>query len=421
MTNNFRVGFIGLGKLGLPCALAINSKGHQVWGYDIDPNVSDYLKNREIPYKEEGANELLKTHSINYGTMKEVVENSDIIFVPIQTPHEYEFEGCTRITEARKDFDYTALKKGISELSGYVSSQVEEKIIIIISTVLPGTIENEILPLVGHNEKFCLCYNPFFIAMGTTINDFLNPEFVLFGSKIPVGPSWRDDWATNTVKNFYSTIHNKPFYKTSIKNAELIKVSYNTFIGMKIVFTNTLMEMCHKTDTNIDEVMGGLKLATDRLISTKYLTGGMGDGGGCHPRDNIAMSWLSNKIGLSHNFFDNIMKARENQTEFLCELLLQHEGPYYILGKTFKENSNLILGSPSILLSNILSEKEVEHIHYDPFVDANKPEFKKGTYMVTVPHNEFKNFNFPRNSTVIDVWRILNLEGKGVKHIKVGN
>ena len=407
-----RIGFIGLGKLGLPCALAINNKGHQVWGYDINPQISAILEDKRIPYKEEGAEELLKSHSIKFGSVSDVVSNSDIIFVAVQTPHDYKFEGCTRIPEEREDFNYDNLKSAITELSNTIRRQNEEKIVIIISTVLPGTIEREILPIIKYNLNFCLCYNPFFIAMGTTINDFLNPEFVLFGTN--------ENNVADSVMRFYSTLHDKPFYRTTIKNAELIKVSYNTFIGMKIVFANTIMEICHKVGANVDEVMGGLKIANERLISTKYLNGGMGDGGGCHPRDNIAMSWLAKELNLSYNFFDDLMRGRENQTEFLCELILKHEGPYYILGKTFKEQTNLVLGSPAILLSNFLKEKGVDFVHYDPYVDVEKPEFKEGTYFIATKHSEFKDFVFPKNSTVIDVWRYLNITDKEIKYIKVG-
>jgi UDPglucose 6-dehydrogenase len=181
------------------------------------------------------------------------------------------------------------------------------------------------------------------------------------------------------------------------------------------------MEICHKTGANVDEVMGGLKLANNRLISTKYLNGGMGDGGGCHPRDNIAMSWLANKLNLSHNFFEDIMEAREDQTEFLIELLTQQPGPYTILGKTFKENTNLILGSPSMLLANMLTEQGIKFNHYDPFVDEVEPYFEKGTYIVTVPHEQFRTFAFPDGSIVIDVWRIMEIDNPKVTHIKVGN
>lgn len=407
------IGFLGLGKLGLPCALAIASKGHTVYGYDINSDVKTYIDEKKIPYKEEGVEELLKNNTVIFTDVDDVVDNSDIIFIPIQTPHEYKYEGCTRIPEERDDFSYEWLKQGISQLSESINLQTKDKVVIIISTVLPGTIEREIMPIIKDNSKFKLCYNPFFIAMGTTVHDFINPEFVLFGVY--------DEYAANVAEEFYKTIHNKPFYKTDIINAELIKVCYNTFIGMKIVFSNTVMEICHKVGADVDQVIGGIKLATDRIISTKYLSGGMGDGGGCHPRDNIAMSWLAKELKLSHNFFEDIMEAREDQTEFLVDLIMQQEGPYYILGKTFKEETNLIGGSPAILLNNILKERGITAEHYDPYVDEYDIDFQKGTYFVATRHNYFKHMKFPKESTVIDVWRYLEFEEEDkINHIKVG-
>lgn len=407
------IGFIGLGKLGLPCALAIASKGHNVYGYDLNKDIKTYIDNKKIPYREEHVEELLYNYTVSVTDIDDVVDNCDIIFVPIQTPHEYKYEGCTRIPDERADFNYEYLKDGISKLSESINLQAKNKVVIIISTVLPGTIEREIKPIIRDNEKFKLCYNPFFIAMGTTVTDFLNPEFVLFGVD--------DEYAAKTAEEFYKTIHNKPFYKTEIINAELIKVCYNTFIGMKIVFSNTVMEICHKVGADVDQVIGGIKLATDRIISTKYLSGGMGDGGGCHPRDNIAMSWLAKELDLSHNFFDDIMKAREDQTEFLADLIMEHNEPYYILGKTFKEETNLTIGSPAILLKNVLEERGIKVTDYDPFVDEYDVDFQKGTYFVATKHNYFKHFNFPKDSTVIDVWRFLKFEeGDKINHIKVG-
>ena len=237
------IGFLGLGKLGLPCALAIASKGHNVYGTDINLDVKTYIENKKIPYREEGVEELLEKYTVNFTDIENVVNKSDIIFVPIQTPHEYKYEGCTRIPEERDDFNYDWLKDGIKKLSDLIKLQNEDKVVIIISTVLPGTIEREIMPIIKDNDKFKLCYNPFFIAMGTTVYDFLNPEFVLFGVY--------DKYAAETAEEFYKTIHNKPFYKTDIINAELIKVCYNTFIGMKIVYSNTIMEICHKNGGDV--------------------------------------------------------------------------------------------------------------------------------------------------------------------------
>lgn len=421
--NTRNIGFMGLGKLGLPCALACASKGHSIYGYDPNPEIPKYINEKRIPYKEVHAEEYLQKYNNKFVSvgdkschLNKMVETCDLIFVPIQTPHEPKYEGVTRIPEDRVDFNYSYLKNGIKQLADEIEKvckNTNRKItIIIISTVLPGTIDKQIRPL--FNKYMSLCYNPFFIAMGTTINDFTNPEFVLFGSD--------HKEAADIAEKFYSTLHDKPVYRTSVKNAELIKVSYNTFIGMKITFVNTLMEICHKTGCDVDEVTNALKMATDRLISDKYLTAGMGDGGGCHPRDNIAMSWLAREINLSHNFFDDLMMAREHQTDWLVDLIenTSPNGNVYILGKSFKPETNITTGSPAMLLYNLLKERgRHDIVCYDPHVDEFKPSFGKGLYFIATKHKDFINFNFPEESVVIDPWRFIKNK-KNVKVIRVG-
>ena len=128
--------------------------------------------------------------------MKDVIKNSELIFVPIQTPHDPLYDGVTRLPDTRVDFDYSYLIDGLRQISLELDELKEDRIIIVISTVLPGTIENQIKPILSKYAK--LCYNPFFIAMGTTINDYLNPEFVLFGVD--------DIEASEKVKEFYTTL-----------------------------------------------------------------------------------------------------------------------------------------------------------------------------------------------------------------------
>jgi UDPglucose 6-dehydrogenase len=409
------IGFLGLGKLGLPCALAIEQKGHTIYGFDINNKVKDILETKELPYREEGAQELLKNHNIIWSDLSEMVKNSDIIFVPIQTPHSEKYEGITRIPDERVDFDYSFLKDGMKKLSEEIERQSTEKIVVIISTVLPGTIRNQIKPLLSPNVK--LCYNPFFIAMGTTINDFMNPEFILFGVD--------DENAYNVVSEFYSSLHNKPVYKCTIEEAEMIKVSYNTFITMKVCLANTIMELSHKLDNiNCDNVMKGLFMANQRLISTKYLLGGMGDGGGCHPRDNIALSWLAQKKNLSFDWYDNLMECREKQTEWMAELIVEqkelHNLPITILGKTFKKETNLIVGSTAVLLKNILDEKDIQVNSFDPWVDSGEPPINEPSiFFIGTNHDTFLNYKFPEGSVVIDPWRFIKQQNN-VKLISVG-
>ena len=410
-----KIGFLGLGKLGLSCALAIESQGHDVVGYDLNPTVQEYVQNKKIPYKEEGVNQALINSNIKLVTLSELVKFSEIIFVGVQTPHHEKYEGITELPQDRVDFDYTFLKNASLELSEEIKKQNLEKTVIIISTVLPGTIEREIKPLL--NNKVKLCYNPFFIAMGTTMHDYLNPEFVLFGVE--------DLDAAKKAEEFYKTITSVPFFKTSIQNAELIKVAYNTFIGMKIVFANVLMEICHKTGANVDEVTDALKLANDRLISGKYFTGGMGDGGACHPRDNIALSWLSRKLNLSFDWFENIMLAREKQTEWLANLMEEYDLPKVILGTSYKTESNLEIGSASLLLKNILEKRGHKVTIYDPYVNSDtadniKNKFKEPCiFLIGTKHHDFINFDFPEGSVIIDPWRYMP-DKNGIKTIRLG-
>jgi UDPglucose 6-dehydrogenase len=410
------VGFIGLGKLGLPCALAAEQHGHTIYGYDIDDNVKTILDTKVLPYREEGAPELLKNHNINWCSVSDVVTKSDIIFVPIQTPHNPKYEGTTRLPEERVDFDYTWLKNGIKTLSDEINSQGNDKIVVIISTVLPGTIRREIKPLLNSHVK--LCYNPFFIAMGTTIKDFLHPEFVLFGVD--------DEGAYEKAKEFYSTLHNKPIYKCTIEEAEMIKVTYNTYITMKICLANVVMEASHKLNNiNCDSVMKGLFMANERLISPKYLLGGMGDGGGCHPRDNIALSWLAKELDMSYDWYENLMVCRENQTEWLADLfqttMIENNLPGVILGKCFKKETNLTVGSPSILMKNILDEKGISVDMFDPWIDQTDAPLKNASvFFIGTNHDVFLEYEFPKGSVIIDPWRFIQKKD-GIKVIQVGN
>ena len=359
-----RVGFVGLGKLGLPVALATEAAGHEVAGWDTNAGVRSILDSRipgpyhrKLPYREEGAQELLNETEIQIIPPAELAEWADLIFVAVQTPHQPEFEGTTRLTDERADFDYKHLYVAVE------SVQDAECPIVVISTVLPGTVER----FFG-DGKDRLLYNPFFIAMGTTIPDFRDPEFVLVGT---------DGAHPGPLREFYASIHDRPVFVTTIKTAELTKVAYNTFIGLKIAFANTMMELCEKTGADVDDLVDALSMADRRLMSPAYLRGGMGDGGGCHPRDNIALSWLAREHNLSYDLFDALMVCRERQTEWLAQLIQDEQNltseyrPVEILGKAYKPETNLTVGSPATLLSNMLTERGVSHVHSDPYFEED--------------------------------------------------
>jgi len=414
-----KIGFMGLGKLGLPCALAIEAVGHEVIGYDPDATVVEIMNDRRLPYLEAGAQDLLEQTRIRLVSSMDLVEQCDMIFVTVQTPHQPAFEGVHRLPMRRVDFDYQFLERAMKALAFDADLLKKDIHVVIISTVLPGTIDRVIRPLL--NEHVKLCYNPFFIAMGTTIHDFTHPEFVLFGVDDP-------DTAS-LAESFYKTIHDRPFYRTTIRNAEMIKVSYNTFISTKLAFVNTLMEVCHKTGCDVDAVTNGLKMSTDRLISTRYLTAGMGDGGGCHPRDNIALSHLARKLELGFDFFEAIMKAREGQTDWFADLIVDacwKDGlPIFILGEAFKPETNLVTGSPAVLLENLLKERGLKPTVIDPIVHSHHqqllpcPDDNPAVYFIGTRHEVFSMLHYPKGSTVIDPHRYVP-DQYGVTVIRLG-
>jgi UDPglucose 6-dehydrogenase len=386
------VGIVGMGKLGLPVALAIESRGHEVIGYDVNPDVYEYMERRTIPFQEEGLQPLLDNHNVqmerNLGAL---VARSDIIFLPVQTPHDPRYEGTTRIPDDRKDFDYRYLESALADVSNECAKLAVKKTVAVISTCLPGTYERTLKPLT--NEYVDYVYTPQFIAMGTVLDDYLNPEFNLIGVE--------SEEAADQLEEFYSTINDAPAVRTDITTAEGIKVSYNTWITAKTVIANAWGELAERTGMNFDDIKRAWGLSNKRLISNRYMNAGMSDGGGCHPRDNIAMSWLASETGMSHNLWEDLMAAREDYEEWHANVILdaaqESELPIVILGRSFKPETNIETGSPSILVSNILNEIGALHEHVD-----EPDSLRKAVYFIGTQHQKYADYDFPEGSIVID-------------------
>lgn len=415
------IGFVGLGKLGLPCAAAISySLKRKVVGTDIDKKVKGFIEDSKIPYLEEFAEEYLTASEVTFvDDIKEVVQYSSIIFFAVQTPHDSQFEGNTPVPEETQDFSYEYLKASVKSVCDEIDRQGKSDVLlVVISTVLPGTMRREIIPILkSYKTPIEFCYNPFFIAMGTTIRDFLGPEFILIGSD--------EMESRERLARFYKAFINSPVKLMRIESAELTKVSYNTFIGFKIVFANNLAEICASTGGDVDEITSALAEATNRIVSGRYLSAGMADGGGCHPRDQIAMSHLAKSINTSVNLFDWLARSRDSQTkrqaEFIRDKHLESGLPVVLMGQAYKKNVNLTVGSPALLLSFFLDSFGIFHTFYDPHV---KPEIllpsKPGLFFISCNHDVFRDVILPQGSICIDPWGAAVKEVEGVRIIRPG-
>ena len=402
-----QVSMIGLGKLGLACAEVMSLK-YNVTGYDIYPRHSDKITISE--------------------SLSEATQGKDIIFVAVQTPHDPIYDGSQPIIHLpNKDFDYTIVSQVLEEINQYVTS---DQLVVLISTVLPGTTRKKLRKHIT-NARFI--YNPYLIAMGSVDWDMVNPEMVIIGTE--------DGSLTGDAKlltDFYKPLmENNPRFEIGTwDEAESIKIFYNTFISTKIGLVNMILDVAIKNgNIDVDIVTNALAHSTTRIMSSKYMTAGMGDGGPCHPRDNIALRWAAEQLDLGYDIFNVIMKAREQQAcniaKYLIELQQEHNLPIVIHGKSYKPNIELTSGSYSLLIGSYLQKLNAKFMYCDPLTNDIVDDISaivllahncQVTYGYTGDMPDQKLYFEPgENSVIVDPWRKFATTNKSFKVIHYGN
>lgn len=390
------IGFIGVGKLGMPCAEEMAKKGHTLKGYDVVEVSSNLIEIKS--------------------TIEETVRDSDIVFIAVPTPHDPLYDGNAPTAHLEpKDFNYDIVKSCITEANKHMN---KDQLLVLISTVLPGTTRNQFVNLVT-NTRFV--YNPYLIAMGSVAWDMINPEMVMIGTE--------DGSETGDAKqltDFYKTImENDPRYIVGTwDECECIKVFYNTFISAKVGLVNMIQDVAEKQgNINVDVVTEALAKSTMRIMGPQYMTAGMGDGGACHPRDNIALRHMANELDLGYDLFDSIMNAREIQAENVALKLIALSDKHnlseiYIHGKAYKPGVEYINGSYSMLIAHYIEQDGYSVQYIDPLTEDTVPESVKGVvllahsasttykYMQEEGDSTDKTYcKFESGSVVVDPWR----------------
>ncbi len=327
LTHKEKIGFIGLGKLGMPCAEAISDKGFDVAGFDIEKKYSQKIQIRD--------------------SIADLVHDRDVVFVATPTPHESGYDGSSPTSgKEPKDFDYSSVKNVLAKCNKHMKPTQS---LVLISTVLPGTVRRELSPLV---TNVGLIYNPYLIAMGTVAWDMVNPEMVMIGTEKGRQES---NAKAEQLEAFYTQVcDNMPRIEFGTwEDVEAMKIFYNTFISNKIALVNMIQDVAVKLgNMNVDTVTNALSQSTLRIVSAKYMKAGMGDGGSCHPRDNIALRWLAKELGLGYDLFDSIMTARERQAENMAKAILKHGNNVFFSSDTYKPHTDLTDGSYSLLVQH---------------------------------------------------------------------
>lgn len=405
-----KIGFIGIGKLGMACAETMADK-HDVTGYDIYPRTSTKIKISD--------------------NLRGAVSGKDIVFVAVQTPHDPKYGGERPIAHLPNvDFDYTIVKNVLNEIDAWVSP---EQLVVLISTVLPGTVRKELHPCIT-NARFI--YNPYLIAMGSVEWDMVNPEMVIIGTE----DGSRTGDAEELIDFYKTLMRNNPRYEVGTwDEAECIKVFYNTFISAKIGLANMIQDVAVKQgNINVDVVTNALAKSSMRIMGPKYMTAGMGDAGPCHPRDNIALRYLAENLDLGYDLFDAIMTAREQQAKNMAKFIYDtakqagYLNSVYIHGKAYKPNVAYTEGSYSLLVGHYLEEMGVKPYYIDPLTEEIHIQFAVGVFLLA--HNQQVTYGyagtyneqpmyceFGPKSIVIDPWRTYTTTKTNVKVIHYGN
>ena len=407
--NIMKVGFVGLGKLGMPCAETMAAH-YEVTGYDISSKQSTKVRVSD--------------------NLRGAVVGKDIIFVAVQTPHDPDYDGAQPITHLpNKDFDYTIVKDVLTQINAWASPN---QLVVLISTVLPGTVRRELQPCIT-NAQFI--YNPYLIAMGSVEWDMINPEMIIVGT----GDGSETGDAKKLIDFYQPLMQNNPRYVVGTwDEAESIKIFYNTFISTKIGLVNMIQDVAMANgNINVDVVTEALSNSTIRIISSKYMRAGMGDAGPCHPRDNIALRWLAEKLNLGYDIFDTVMHAREQQAKnlakFLKKIQIEKNLPIFIMGKAYKPDVDYCDGSYSLLIGHYLNLIQAKYFYIDPLT-GDLPPFNGAPVIAFLAHNREVTYGYTGEqnqqefyceleygSVIVDPWRKYPVENSKYKVIHYGN
>ncbi len=434
-----KLSVIGLGKLGAVMAGVFADRGHQIIGVDVNEEFVSALNEGRPPVEEPGLAELIARNGSRLRATKDTaaaVAETEATFIIVPTPSDDDGAFSLRYVLPVVEAIGTALRHKNSY-----------HLVVLSSTVMPGATGGEVLPLLEASssrkcgQDFGLCYNPEFIALGSVIRDMCRPDMILIGES--------DSRAGTLLAGVYEPVcENQPqVARMNFVNAELTKLSVNTFVTTKISYANMLGEICERlAGADVDEVTRALGL--DTRIGPKYLKGALGYGGPCFPRDNVAFAKLARNLGLEAILAEATHKVNQLQVPRLAALtksLLPEGGAVGILGVSYKPSTNVVEESQGMALAAHLLAEGVKMNIYDPAAMENArrvlPEGKVSYHpsaaecagasqvvVIVTPWDEFRQLRPEHLNTtmgtpsVVDCWRILD-RGKfesGANYVTLG-
>ena len=421
-----RISVIGLGKLGMPMAAVLAHKGHTIVGVDVNPQAVAAVNQGKAPVNEPGLQEMIDRNRERLSatlSIEEAVLSTEATFIMVPTP-----------SDPDGRFSLRFVMRAAEHIGPVLGKKQEWHLVALSSTVMPGSTDSVLRPALEQfsgkkaGQDFGLCYNPEFIALGTVIRDMLNPDMILIGES--------DAKSGGVLEALYRGVcDSKPsFNRMNFVNAELTKLSVNTFITTKISYANMLAQVCETLPgADVDVVTSAI--GCDTRIGQKYLKGALGYGGPCFPRDNLAFAALAGANGVPALLAEATHDLNVRQIPRLAEKILARlpeMGTAGVLGLSYKPGTEVVDESQGLQLAQLLLRSGARVIVYDPAAMENVRRQLTGrvtfaaspaecagqadVLAITTPWPEFRNLapeNFQRSGrmpVILDCWRILPRE-----------
>lgn len=356
-----RISIIGAGYVGLVTGICLASLGNKVILVDSNEEKVEAIRRGEYPVYEKGLEDILRTTEVEVACdLGHAIKTTEISFICVST--DTSNDGIS--------IDLKHVKEVANEIGKALNNY---HLVVVKSTVIPGTTEQVIIPLLEkHGKKagrdFGICANPEFLREGLAVEDFMHPNRIVIGAL--------DRKAGDTLRHLYTSF-NCPIVQTDLRTAEMIKYASNTFLAAKVSLINELGNICKRLGIDIYEVAKGI--GYDERIGNKFLNAGVGFGGSCLPKDVKALIAKSREVGYKPRILEEILKLNDTQPLRMIELLKRHvpklkDKDIGVLGLAFKADTDDVRESRAIGIVSALLKEGARIKAYDPLAMDN---FKK--------------------------------------------
>jgi GDP-mannose 6-dehydrogenase len=352
-----RISVFGLGYVGCISAACFAKEGHDVIGVDVNSTKVDIINRGESPIVEAGIGEIIH-EMVSSGHLHattdpgQAIQNSDVSVVCVGTP-----------SNANGSLDLTHVKRVCEEIGAQLQEKTQRHTVVIRSTMLPGTVENVVVPKLEEysgnkaGKNFAVCINPEFLREGTSVKDFYAPPFTLIGA---------DNEETATlVRQLYAGI-DAPVFVTAVKTAEMVKYVSNCFHALKVSFANEIGNICKALVIDSHEVMNVFCQDTKLNLSSYYLKPGFAFGGSCLPKDLRAINYKAKQLDVEVPVLSAILPSNRLQIQHAVEMVLQTgKKRVGVFGFSFKAGTDDLRESPMVSLIEALIGKGLQLTIYD--------------------------------------------------------